>query len=59
MKIEIELTEYHYEILQQIGLYLDKDVREIAAGYVTVKVEEFDTAMTEYIEQSFPDNFIY
>lgn len=53
MKIEIELPNYHYNLLVNVSDYTGMTIEDIIVSTIKVHVEEFDKAMDEYIENEF------
>lgn len=57
MKYEIELTEYHANLLKHISEYSEIGVDKLIKGIIVNSIEQFDKDMQEYLEQSLPDSY--
>lgn len=57
MKIEIELTEYHANLLKNISEYSEIGINELVKGVIIAHVEQFDKDMQNFLEQSLPDSY--
>lgn len=56
MKIEIELSSYHYNILKKISDYSEIEPMQLAKGLIINHIDEFDSQICEFIEQNLPEN---
>lgn len=59
MKIEINLSDYHANLLKKISKYTEIDVNNICRGMIENFIEEFDSDMCEFIESRLPDDYQY
>ena len=57
MRYEIELTEYHANLLRHISEYSEIGVDKLIKGIIVNSIEQFDKDMQEYLEQSLPDGY--
>lgn len=57
MKIEIEISEYHANILKHISEYSEIDINKLVKGVIVNHIEQFDKDMQEFLEQSLPESY--
>lgn len=57
MKMEIELTAYHYNLLKKISEYSEININKLCTGIIVNHIEHFDSSMMEFLEQNLPDSY--
>lgn len=57
MKMEIELTAFHYHLLKKISEYSEIDINKLCTGIIVNHIEHFDSSMAEFLEQNLPDSY--
>lgn len=57
MKLEIELTAYHYSLLKKISEYSEIEINRLCKGIIVNHIEHFDSSMMEFLEQNLPDSY--
>ena len=57
MKIEIEITEYHANLLKHISEYSEIGINKLVKGMIISNIEQFDKDMQDFLEQSLPDSY--
>lgn len=57
MKLEIEITTYHYDLLKKISEYTEIDLNKLTKGIIINSIEQFDSDMREFMEQNLPYSY--
>lgn len=57
MKIEINITAFHYNLLKKISEYSEIEINKLCTGIIVSHIEHFDSSMMEFLEQNLPDSY--
>ena len=57
MKIEIDISNYDYEVLKRISDYSEINPNRLAKGIIINVINEFDSSMNEFIEKNLPMDY--
>lgn len=57
MKIEIEITTFHYDLLKRISDYSEIQIEKLVKGLVLDYIDKFDSTICELLEKNLPDSY--